>query len=96
MLSDRVLFDHRHRSGKSLIVDKSPINAFLYQEVRSWWPRRGLSCWSVTADIVNAHDGRCGATAIDLVCRYGTAVDAAIDGAQHARSCATRTSPTTR
>jgi hypothetical protein len=84
MLWDRVLHDQLRRSGKSVVVDKSPSNAFIADELRYCWPdarfivlRRHPA--AIVASIVNGGDGRDEATATAEVLRYGAALDAALD-----------------
>jgi hypothetical protein len=83
MLWDRVLRDQLDRSGKSVIVDKSPSNVFIVSELLRCWPtarfivlRRHPA--AIVASIVNADDGRDKATAIEQVLRYAAALDAVL------------------
>src|SRR5262249_18840424 len=80
MLWDRVLHDQLRRSGKRVIVDKSPSNAFIVDELRRCWPdarfivlRRHPA--AIARSIVNAGDGRDEAAATGEILRYAAALD---------------------
>lgn len=80
LLWDRVLHRQLSRSGKSVLVDKSPSNAFIVDDLRECWPdarfivlRRHPA--DIAASIVRAGDGRDEATAQREVRRYAAAID---------------------
>ena len=80
LLWDRVLQSILAQSGKSIIVDKSPSNTFIHDELRACWPdarflvlRRHPA--DIATSIVQANDGRDLAEASALVNRFGEALD---------------------
>ncbi len=80
MLWDRLLHDQLDRSGKSVIVDKSPSNVFIVGELRRCWPNARFILLrrhptAIVASIVDAGDGRDEATATEQVLRYAAAMD---------------------
>ncbi|WP_213451197.1 sulfotransferase family protein [Rhizomonospora bruguierae] len=84
LLWDGILADRLRRSGKAVLVDKSPSNTFIHEDLRRCWPRARFIVLrrhpaDIVASIVNADDGRDEAEATELVLRYARELDAVVD-----------------
>lgn len=83
LLWDRLLHRELIRSGKCTVVDKSPSNVWIYDELRRCWPDARFIFLrrhpvAIVDSIVHAGDGRDQQTAGDLVQRFADAMDAAM------------------
>ena len=82
LLWDRLLYECLTRVGARRIVEKSPSNAFVYEELKECWPDAG---WiflirhpaGIVDSIVRARDGRSASDATDLVLRFGDVLEGA-------------------
>lgn len=80
LLWDSLLADLLRRSAKPTLVDKSPSNTFIHDDLRKCWPEARFIVLrrypaDVVASIVAAEDGRDEAEATELVLRYAKELD---------------------
>ncbi|GAA4448142.1 sulfotransferase family protein [Phytohabitans houttuyneae] len=84
MLWDRILHRQLQASGRAVVVDKSPSNTFIVDELRACWPearfiRLRRHPAAIAASIVAADDGRDLAAAVEHVLRVAALIDERTD-----------------
>jgi hypothetical protein len=89
LLWDRLFHRELTRSGKRTLVDKSPSNVWIYEDLLRCWPgarfivlRRHPA--AIVDSIVRAEDGRDKRAATELVHRFADAMDAALSASPEA------------